>query len=418
MEQEHITGSLLGAYRGLDLTDEKGLLCGRILADLGAQVIKIEPPQGDLARKTGPFYHDIPTPDRSLYWFACNVNKKGITLNIEANEGQELFMQLVSDADFVLESFSPGYLDKLGLGYSRLRDVNPHVVVTSITPFGHTGPYRDYKASDLTLMAMSGFMYMTGEPDRAPLRISCDQAYMHAAGEAAVATMTALYQRGESGEGQHIDVSVQASLIMNTGNAVPFWELNQVLLERAGHYRIGLMNSKQRQLWECQDGYVIFYIIGGAFGVKSNEALADWLESEGLADDFIRGMDWGSFDMATTTQKEQDHMEKLAAALFIRYTKAELYEQAIRRGLALCPVSTPQDILENPQLEARDYWVRIKHDELNGDFSYPGPFVKGSMAPCVYFRAPLIGEHNKEVYQDKLGLSDKNMAELRKAGVI
>jgi crotonobetainyl-CoA:carnitine CoA-transferase CaiB-like acyl-CoA transferase len=410
--------SLLEGYRGLDLTDEKGLLCGRILADLGAEVIKVEPPQGDPARRLGPFYRDIPYPERSLYWLAYNVNKKGITLNIETRDGQELFLRLVKKADFVLESFSPGYLERLGLGYSKLSEVNPHLVVTSITPFGYSGPCRDHKASDITLMAMGGFMYMIGEPERTPLRISFEQAYFHAASEAAVATLVALYYKGISGEGQHIDVSAQASLITSTVNAIPFWELNQVILGRAGSYRVGLTATRQRQLWECQDGYVIFYIAGGAFGAKSNAALADWLESEGLTDDFVKGIDWDSFDMATVTQEVQDHLEKLASSLFKRYTTTELYEQAIKRGLVLCPVSTPKEIVENPQLEARDYWVKVRHEELGQSFSYPGPFVKYLKAPHPYHRAPLIGEHNKEIYQRELGLSEKQLVTLKQAGVI
>jgi len=409
--------SLLEGYSGLDLTDEKGLLCGRILADLGAEVIKVELPQGDPARRLGPFYRDIRQPEHSLYWFAYNVNKKGITLNIETRDGQELLMQLIKKADFVLESFSPGYLEGLGLGYAKLSEVNPSLVVTSITPFGHTGPYRDHKASDITLMAMGGYMYMTGEPDRPPLRISFDQAYLHAASEAAVATTVALYYRGISGEGQHIDVSAQASLIYSTVNAIPFWELNRVILGRAGHYRVGLTAAKQRQLWKCKDGCVIFYFAGGAFGAKSNAALVDWLDSEGLADDFVKGIDWETFDMATATEEVEDHLEKLVASLFKRYTAGELYEQAIRQGLTLCPVSTPKEILENPQLKARGYWVKIRHDELGESFSYPGSFVK-YLTLSRYCRAPLIGEHNKEIYQGKLGLSEKQLATLKQAGVI
>jgi crotonobetainyl-CoA:carnitine CoA-transferase CaiB-like acyl-CoA transferase len=418
MEQPQTPESLLGGYRGLDLTDEKGLLCGRILADLGAEVIKIEPTQGDPARRLGPFYRDIPHPEHSLYWLAYNVNKKGITLDIKTRDGQELFMQLVKKVDFVLESFSPGYLERLGLGYSKLSEVNPHLVVTSITPFGHTGPYQNDKASDITLMAMGGYTYMTGEPDRPPLRISFDQAYLHAASEAAVATLVALYYRGISGEGQHIDVSAQASLIYSTVNAIPFWELNQVILGRAGSYRVGLTAAKQRQLWECKDGYVIFYFAGGAFGAKSNAALVDWLNSEGLADDFVKGIGWETFDMATATEEVEDHLEKLVASLFKRYTAGELYEQAIRRGLTLCPVSTPREIVENPQLKARDYWVKVRHDELGQSFGYPGPFVKYSKASRPYHRAPLIGEHNKEIYQDGLGLSEKQLVMLKQAGVI
>ena len=409
--------SLLGGYRGLDLTDEKGLLCGRILAGLGAEVIKVERPGGDTARRIGPFYQDIPHPERSLFWFAHNLNRKGITLDIETKDGQELLRRLSSRVDFVLESFSPGYLEELGLGYSRLSEVNPRLVVTSITPFGLSGPYRDHKASDITLMAMGGYMYMTGDPDRPPLRISVEQAYLHAASEAAVATIIALYCRSTSGEGQHIDVSAQASLVSSTVNAIPFWEMNRVILGRAGPYRVGLSAAKQRQLWESSDGYVIFYFAGGAFGAKSNAALAGWLDEEGLADDFVIATDWKNFDMAAATEEVEGHLEKLVALLFRRHTSAELYEQAVKRGLTLCPVSSPAEVLKNPQLKARDYWVKVRHDELGQDFDYPGPFFRCS-APDQYRRAPLIGEHNREIYEGDLGLSDAQLVSLKQAGVI
>ena len=418
MDQDRAADTLLGAYRGLDLTDERGLLCGRVLADLGAEVIKVEGPQGDRARNIGPFYKDVPHPERSLFWFAYNANKKGITLNIETRDGRELLLRLVTKVDFLLESFPPGYLDALGLGYSRLSDINPQLVFTSITPFGQDGPYRDYKACDITLMAMGGYVYMTGEPDRPPLRISSDQAYLHAGGEAAVATLVALYHRHTSGRGQHVDVSAQASLVSSTVNAIPFWEMDRVILTRAGHYRVGLTAAKQRQLWECRDGYVIFYFAGGAFGARSNLALMDWLESEGLADDLVRSIDWDRFDMAMATEEVESHLEELASSLFKRYTAAELYEQAISRGLTLCPVSTPAQMLDNPQLKARGYWAKINHDELGQSFAYPGPFARHSPARDGYRRAPLIGEHNREVYQDELGLSDQQMIMLKQAGAI
>jgi benzylsuccinate CoA-transferase BbsE subunit len=418
MKQAPASEALLEGYRGLDLTDEKGLLCGRILADLGAEVVKVERPQGDPARNIGPFYQDRPHPERSLFWLAYNTNKKGITLDIETRDGQELFLRLVKRFDFVLESYPPGYLEGLGLGYSGLKEINLRLVLTSITPFGCSGSYRDHKASDITLMAMGGYMYMIGDPDRPPLRISCDQAYLHAASEAAVATLVALYHRGANGEGQHVDVSAEASLITSTANAIPFWEMNGVVLSRAGQYRVGLTAAKQRQLWECKDGHVIFYFAGGAFGAKGNAALADWLDSEGLADDFVRSIKWEEFDMATATEEVEDHLEGMVAALFRRYTTSELYEQAMRRGLTLCPVLTPGEIVQNPQLKARGYWVKVRHDDLDESFSYPGPFAKSSAMSFRYCRAPRIGEHNRDIYQGELGLSSQQLVALKQAGAI
>ena len=140
-------GSLLDPYRILDLSDEKGVLCGKVLADLGADVLKIEPPGGDPMRHIGPFYHDTPDPEKSLYWFTFNTSKRSITLDITKSDGQKIFKRLAKTADFVIECFSPGYLDRLGLGYSVLSELNPRLIMTSITPFGQSGPYRDYKAT-------------------------------------------------------------------------------------------------------------------------------------------------------------------------------------------------------------------------------------------------------------------------------
>ena len=191
MSEEHTPQSLLAPFRALDITDEKGFLCGKVLGDLGADVIKIEKPGGDPARSIGPFYHDIPDPEKSLYWFAFNMNKRGITLDIETADGQQIFKKLATTADFVIGSFPPGYMDKLGLGYSALSEINPQTIVTSITPFGQTGPYQDFKGSDIVAMAMSGLMYLIGDPDRPPVRISFPQAYLHAGVEGAVGSMVA-----------------------------------------------------------------------------------------------------------------------------------------------------------------------------------------------------------------------------------
>lgn len=198
---------MLAPYRVLDLTNDWGFLCGRLLADLGADVIKIEKPGGDLARNIGPFYHDIPHPEKSLYWFFYNANKRGITLNIGTADGREIFRKLVKAADFVIESFPPGYIDEMGLGYSVLSEVNPRIIMTSITPFGQTGPYSKYTASDIVSMASCGWMYKCGDPDRPPVQMGSPQACLHGATQAVAGTLMAHYYREMTGEGQHVDAS-------------------------------------------------------------------------------------------------------------------------------------------------------------------------------------------------------------------
>jgi len=412
--------ALLNSRRVLDLTDEKGFLCGKILADLGADVIKIEKPGGDKARNTGPFYHNIPDPEKSLYWFAYNLNKRGITLNIEARQGRQIFTKLVRTADFVLESFAPGHLDDLGLSYLKLSQTNPRIIMTSITPFGQTGPYKDYKASDIEVMAMGGLMYITGNPEQPPLRISLPQAFLLASAHGAAASMVAHFYRETSGKGQHVDVSAQECVLWEIANAIPLWELNQNILRRAGSYIAGRWTgTKQRLLWKCKNGYVLFYILGGAFGVKTNRAIVKWMEEENIAPEYLKNFDWNAFDMATQTQEMQDKIEAQISRLFSTVTKEELYNEAQKRGIMLCPVNTSKDIIENAQLKAREFWVDINHPELSTNITYPGAFAKLSETPLtVRRRAPLIGEHNLEIYEDELGLSRSEMNDLRNTGII
>jgi len=203
---------MLSCYRVLDLTDEKGFLCGKALGDLGAEVIKIERPGGDPSRRIGPFYHDIADPEKNLYWFSFNANKKGITLNIETRDGREIFKKLAKTADVVIESFAPGYMEQIGLGYQVLNQINPGIILTSITAFGQEGPYRDYKASDIVVRAMGGLVYTVGDPDRPPLTTSYPHAYLIGAIHGAIGTMVAPYQQAFTGQGQQVDAPTQMGL--------------------------------------------------------------------------------------------------------------------------------------------------------------------------------------------------------------
>lgn len=411
---------LLGPYRVLDLTDEKGFLCGRVLADLGADVIKIESPGGDLSRNIAPFYHDIPHPEKSLFWFAYNANKRGITLNLETRQGQDIFRRLVRSADFVLESFPPGYMDSLSLGYSSLQEINPRIIFASITPFGQDGPYKDYKATDIVSMAMGGLMFLSGDPDRPPLRPSFPQAYLNAAAEAAVGALIAHYHRELTGEGQQVDISIQESIIPTLMNARPFWDLNQVLLKRAGTSRTGLSaEGKQRLIWACKDGYVTFALLGGKFGAPTNRALVNWMAEEGIAEESLLHTDWDAFDMATATQEQFDRFARPLEDFLLKHTKRELYDEALRRGIMLYPLYTIKEIQEDPQLDIRGFWEQVDHPELSTSIIYPGSFIQLSGATCrIRRRAPLIGEHNEEIYERELGFSREELVVLKQGGII
>jgi benzylsuccinate CoA-transferase BbsE subunit len=410
---------MLSNCRVLDLTDEKGFLCGKILADLGADVIKVEKPGGDSARNRGPFWHDIPEPEKSLYWFAYNSNKRGITLNIADIEGQDIFKALVKNADFVLESYHPGYLDSVDLGYSAIREINPGIIMVSITPFGQAGPYKDYAASDIIAMGMSGLLYQTGQPDGPPVNISLPQACLHAGADAAVGALIAYYHREATGKGQHVDVSMQQSTAYFSANAIPFWEFNRTILKRSGHFRSGVSTATlQRQVWQCKDGFIFFILIPGKTGGKAYKALLEWMCSEGMSIKDIENIDWENADMATIKQETIDLMTIPILRFFLMRTKEELLEGALARKISLCPLSSMSDLLNDRQLGSRNFWVEIEHHELGTAITYPREFVKSSEVSCrTRFRAPMIGEHNQEIFEE-IGISTAQLISLKEAGII
>jgi crotonobetainyl-CoA:carnitine CoA-transferase CaiB-like acyl-CoA transferase len=410
---------MLNHLRALDLTDNNGFLCGKILADLGVNVIKVEKPGGDPSRSAGPFWGGRPDPGRNIYWLAYNSNKKGITLDIEKPRGREIFKKLVDTADFVIESFPPDYLDKLNIGYSYFHRICPRLIWASITPFGPEGPYRNYKDSDIVVMGLSGTLYQTGEADGPPVHISIPQACLHAGADAAVGCMVAYYHREKTEQGQHVDVSMQQSAAWFQANAVPTYELNGTVLKRAGAFRAGMSTQvAQRQVWRCKDGYVFFNIIGGRTGAKTLSALVAWMDEENLATDFLLGLDWGSFDMFAVTQDVMDGICGPVGEFFLRHTRRELLKGAVPRGVSIGPLSGMQGLLDDECLNARGYWMRLAHPELGVEITYPKTYIhSSSMDFSTRVRAPLIGEHNAEIYQD-IGLTEKDLNSLKKDGIV
>jgi len=407
-------------YRVLDLCDEKGYLSGKILADLGADVIKVEKPGGDSSRKVGPFYKMIPHPEKSLSWFAYNSNKRGITLNIETEDGKRLFRQLIEGADVVIETFTPGYMKSIGFGYDELSKINSKLIMTSITPFGQDGPRSHYKDGDGVMWSMGGMAYMSGDPDRAPVRMSFPQSYSHAGAAAALGTMFALFYQDTTGEGQHVDVSIQECVVQTLLNVLPFWEVSHVNLKRAGQFRTGLSSSaNQRLIWECKDGFINYPLYGGVTGARSNYGLTKWMNDEGMGSEYMNGIEWEKFDMGHATQEEFSIFEKDMGRFFRAHTMEELYEGSIKRRVMLYPVYSVREIASSPQLEARGFWERVEHTELGDTLTYPGAFAKFSeFVVKIKRRAPLIGEHNEEIYCQELGLSKEELVLLKQANVI
>jgi crotonobetainyl-CoA:carnitine CoA-transferase CaiB-like acyl-CoA transferase len=410
----------LAPYRVLDLTQGGCLLCGKLLADLGADVIKIEAPGGDPTRGLGPFYKNQASPERSLYWFAYNTNKRGITLNIETEKGQEIFKRLVEKADFVLESFTPGYLDGLGLGYTRLSEINPHLVVTSITPFGQAGPYARFKGPDLITWALGGYLFVVGYPEK-PVWISFPQASLHGGAEAAGATLAAHWYRVQSGEGQQVDVSIQESVTDLLWNVTEFWDMNKFVVNRVGNgWKTAL--ATMRQVFPVKDGHVAILLMGGggAGMVASDKALVQLMDEAGMAPEWLKTFDWvNEFDTMTMTQETFDRVAEPIANFLLTQTKERLFAEAIKRRILVAPANSVKDILDSPQLKARNFWVELEHPALGDTLKYTGAFVQMSETPIeIRRRAPLVGEHNKGIYLDELGMTESYLTTLRQSGVV
>ena len=411
---------LLAPYRVLDLTDERGLLAGKILADLGADVVQIEPPGGNPARNIGPFYGDDPQPEKSLFWWAYAANKRSITLDLEQKGGQALLKKMVAEADFLVESFVPGYLDTLGLGYDLLAEINPKLVMVSITPFGQDGPYSNYQATDIVGMALGGFMYLTGDDDRAPIRISFPHFYLHGGAAGATAAMLAHTYRITSGQGQYVDVSCQQAVAKTLAHAPQIWDIEGAILKRMGVYRQTSGENRVRINWPCKDGYVNYMVQGGSVAY-STRALLEWMKEDSFDTADLDAIDWEKMGYGAITPELMDQLGGPLGDFFKGHTRAELVQGSLDRRILLFPVATPSALQDHPQLEARGYFKELEHPELGATVQYPGAFVKsgdGGDIAGIYRRPPLIGEHNTVILQGELGITGSELESLKRSGVI
>ncbi len=342
--------SALLPIRVLDLTEGGCMLGGRMFADTGADVIKIEPPGGSSSR-IGPYYKNIADPEKSLFWFAYNTNKRGITLDIKKPEGQELFKKLVKTADIILESFGPGYMDSLKLGYSDICKIKPDIIYTSITPFGQNGPKANYQASDLTLWASGGFLNDCGDPDRAPVWIGFGpQATFFGGAEGAIGSMTAFWHRLNTGEGQFVDVSMQESTISANMNVLPMWDVNKVEFNRVGAVSfVAATRVKQPIYFKCKDGYIMILALGGNDPyASSSEHLVKWMKDEGMCPDWLAKLNWWmDYNAAVLKQDLADKVGQAIEAFTLTKTKDELYEKGAfgkYKQMLVAPVSSTKDI--------------------------------------------------------------------------
>ncbi|GIW41957.1 MAG: CoA transferase [Candidatus Binatia bacterium] len=416
-----VRGGTLEGIRVLDLTGEAGFFAGKLLGDLGADVVKVEPPGGDPARRRPPFVGEKADPEASILWLSMNTSKRGITLDLDRPRGREIFLRLAERADVVIESApsasSPTLLSARGLGYEVLREKNPRLVLCSITPFGLDGPYRDYRGSDLTAVATGGNLYPTGNPDRPPVRCALPVSYYHGGIEAALGVVFALWGREETGQGQHLDVSLQEVMLMpNMTMPAQFPLTGHKGARTGGSFRGG--KAIFRELWPCKDGYVSFALRGGPARIPGILALIRYMDENGMAPDFLKERDWSRYNHNTISQEEVDRIEEAIGAFFRTKTMQELFEAACERHLMLAPANTAREVLASRQLAAREFFVEVEYPELGVRLPYPGAFARSSIGGIgIRRRAPRLGEHNEEVYAE-IGLDGAALAELRKEGVV
>jgi len=400
---------MLSPYTVLDLTDEKGELASMVLGDLGADVIKVEPPSGSPSRAMGPFLDDAPEMERSLQYFAFNRNKRGISLDLEAEAGRKTLFSLVGKADFIVESARPGEMAGRGLGFEAMRQANSRIVYVAITPFGQDGPHADFPASDLTLAAMGGPMSLQGHPDRPPVRLSLPQAWLHASVEAAVGALTAHALMLRTGQAQFVDVSAQTAMTWTMLQGMVAHAVQGRDFNRGGSIvQLGTINVQL--VHECADGHVVVFPIGGALA-----KMVEWWVRDGIVpEDWMTAEDWPMYHVKLLQQQPVTHtIEEVldAVGAYVRdKTKNQLLEQGIADGVSIAPVNNMEDLTRFRHLQERGFWLTAPLP--NGQVAQvPGIFANLSETPMKVRRwAPRLGEHTGEVLGDLLGMSTSQIA--------
>ena len=388
-------GALKG-LRVLDLSGPLGNYAGKLFGDLGADVVLVEPPEGSGLRHRPPFLGNQPGVENSLAFAYNNTSKRSITLDLARAEGQARLRRLVESADLLLETERPGVMNARGLGYAELAALRPSLVMLSITPFGQTGPYAQYEAEDIVALALGGMLSLGGYPDTAPMRVHGDQAILCASMYGAVAASISLWQAEATGQGEHIDVSMQESVVMALENAVQFYDLEGTVRKRwAGEQRFAGTG-----VYACRDGYV-FLMAGGIGANRFWDRTLQWFADEGMVGvERLYGPEWQTVEHLGSDAAKQTFNEVYGPWAMQR-SKAELYHGGQARKIPIAPVSSPADIVENRQLLSRGHFVDVQHAVARRVLRMPGAPYQLSATPWRIQRpAPRLGEHNDEVWAE------------------
>jgi len=401
--RENIEYLPLKSTKVIDLTDIKGAYCSKLLADMGCEVIKIEPPSGDTSRLLAPFAHDDPNPEKSLVFSFYSSNKKSITLNIASAEGKRILKKLIKTSDVLVESYSPGYLDSIGLSYQSICKINPELVMSSISPFGQDGPKKHYQGTELTLLASGGFTYECGVGDEVPCTDPGYMAYDLAGTDAAAGIALALFHKDLMGQGQYIDIAIQQSVAFHTFFGVPQWMNDGIYRRRYGAVAI---NYWPGDIFKTKDEK---YILLMCFVPGQFKTVAEWVGSDALAD-----------PMWQDAKQRQDNTDFLRAeiqGLVSQYDQNDFVEEAQRRHLPATPVNNIADYIEDPQTVFREAFTVTNHPSIGKHLLPNTPAVLGWGRKQKPKPAPSLGQHNGQIYQE-LGLSKNDVLTLKRSGVI
>jgi len=410
----------LASLRILELADQTGQFCGKLLGDLGADVVKIEPLGGEPNRHVGPFLDDVPHPERSLSFWYYNTSKRGITLNLETADGRELFKRLAASADVILETFRPDFLASLGLDCESLRKQNSRLIMCSLTAFGQTGPWRDYASSDLLHMAAGGEMASCGYdeadvPNAPPIAPGGGNAWHTGCHFAYMAIMAALVYRTVSGRGQYIDASIHKACALTTEAAIAnYIYRGEVLRRQTGRHHAAAPTPRTQ--FRAKDGTYICALVAGRLNPRYVKELADLLDSYGMAGDLT---DLKYQDSAVIAANTSHIIDDLVANFIASLPAEEVYHAAQERGFTWAAVRAPEALLDDAHLHDRGFWKEVEHPELGRSFVYPGEAAIYKGSPWrISRRAPLIGEHNTEIFCGELGLSRSELCVLAENRVI
>ena len=401
--------SALDGVSVLDLTHcVAGPYCTRLLAGFGSDVLKIEPPGGERGRRMSPFFRDAPGPDSSLPFAYLNTGKRSLTLNLKSPEGRGILLSLLAEADLLVENFAPRVMPSLGLDYAALREIAPHLVMVSISNFGQTGPYRDYKAADIVEYALGGLMYIFGAYDREPLKHAWNQAQFKAGTDAASAALIALYHQRmtggrKGGQGQYVDVSIQEAVASGLRDVVNNYTYTGAVRRRQPNH-----SGDMQRLRATADGYLL-----PNPGLGSGLNWDSYVEFLGLPE-----LDDDRFRTPSARLANAEELGRILDDYFIRQNKYDMFYGSHRRRFIFGVIQSPEEAMNDPQLAHRGYFVEQEHPVMGG-LKFPGaPFIMEGTPWQDGSPAPSAGQHNGEVLSGRLGYTAARQAQLRSQGVI